>query len=157
MIPTPYKILAIALIAVAIFFTGYFKGRAAVQEKWEAAKMEAELHASKVAEQRASVTTKVVTEYVDRVKLVKEKADAIVREVPVYIPSDATCPAGVGLLHDAAVTQVPVSESSRSSDAPPVGAQDLAATVTQNYGICHQNAEQLKALQDWIRQQEKVK
>lgn len=157
LIPLQYKAAAIALIAVAVFLGGYFKGRAVVQEKWDAAKLEAQLHEAKVAEQRANVTTKVVTKYVDRVKVVKEQADEIVVEVPKYIGSDEYCPSGVRLLHDAAVNQVRVPDAARNADASPVPAQDVAATVAENYGTCHQTAEQLKSLQDWIREQQKVK
>lgn len=157
LIPMPYKIGAIALIAVALFFTGYFKGRGAVQKKWDEAVLEAQLHQAKVGEKRATVTTKVVTKYVDRVKVVKEQSDAIVVEVPKYIRSDESCPAGVRVLHDHAVTGLPLPDATGGSDASPVPAQDLAATVVENYGTCHQTAEQLKALQDWIREQQKVK
>ena len=56
-------------------------------------------------------------------------------------------------LHDAAAAgEVP--EPARDADAPAEGLalSAVAATVVTNYQTCHENAEQLKALQDWIRQ-----
>jgi hypothetical protein len=41
----------------------------------------------------------------------------------------------------------------RDADAPAEGLalSAVAATVVTNYQTCHENAEQLKALQNWIR------
>jgi len=53
------------------------------------------------------------------------------------------------VLHDAAASGEP-ADPARSLDAPPVGAQDLARTVAENYTTCRLNAEQLMALQAWV-------
>jgi hypothetical protein len=38
-----------------------------------------------------------------------------------------------------------------------VPAQALAESVVGNYGTCHETAEQLTALQDWIKAQQGIK
>ena len=58
----------------------------------------------------AQGTTRVVTEYVDRVQVVRERGDTITKEVPVYVTptADAACavPAGFVHIHDAAAAGI---------------------------------------------------
>ncbi|MBJ9626042.1 hypothetical protein KTD17_18400 [Burkholderia multivorans] len=99
---------------------------------------------------------KVVTQYVDRVQVVREKGDTIVKEVPVYVDreADRACvvPVGFVRVHDAAAANVPVGDPG-SADAAAAGVtlSAVAATVAGNYTTCHENAEQLIALQARVR------
>ena len=103
----------------------------------------------------AQATVKVVTQYVDRVRVVREKGETIIKEVPVYVPvqADAACSINRGFvrLHDAAATgELP--EPARDADATAAGIalSAVAGTVAANYQSCHENAEQLRALQEWV-------
>ncbi|AKA61138.1 hypothetical protein IST4116A_02357 [Burkholderia cenocepacia] len=102
---------------------------------------------------------KVVTQYVDRVQLVREKGDTIIKEVPVYVDreADRACvvPVGFVRVHDGAATNVPAGDPG-SADAAPSGIalSAVAATVAGNYTTCHENAEQLIALQARVRDTE---
>ncbi|WP_186024246.1 hypothetical protein [Burkholderia gladioli] len=102
---------------------------------------------------------KVVTQYVDRVQVVREKGDTIIKEVPVYVDreADRACvvPVGFVRVHDGAAANVPVGDPG-SADAAPSGIalSAVAATVAGNYTTCHENAEQLIALQARIRDAE---
>ncbi|WP_423378162.1 hypothetical protein [Burkholderia sp. LMG 32019] len=102
---------------------------------------------------------KVVTQYVDRVQVVREKGDTIIKEVPVYVDreADRTCvvPVGFVRVHDGAAANVPVGDPG-SADAAPSGIalSAVAATVAGNYTTCHENAEQLIALQARVRDTE---
>ncbi|UEP28267.1 hypothetical protein [Burkholderia sp. B21-007] len=102
---------------------------------------------------------KVVTQYVDRVQVVREKGDAIIKEVPVYVDREAdracTVPVGFVRVHDGAAANMPVGDP-RGADAAPSGIalSAVAATVTGNYTTCHENAEQLTALQARVRDAE---
>jgi hypothetical protein len=61
------------------------------------------------------------------------------------------------VLHDsAAKNEVPNSATGVDEGASAVKLSDVARTVTINYNNYHQLTEQLKALQDWVKQQEKV-
>lgn len=99
---------------------------------------------------------KVVTQYVDRVQVVREKGDTIIKEVPVYVDreADRACvvPVGFVRVHDGAAANVPVGDPG-SADAAPSGIalSAVAATVAGNYTTCHENAEQLIALQARVR------
>lgn len=65
----------------------------------------------------------------------------------------ATCDAERGeLCHHAEQASEDAADSAGNPDAPPVAAQDAAAAVIENYSASHANAEQLKALQDWVQE-----
>jgi hypothetical protein len=105
----------------------------------------------------AKGSERIVTRYVDRVQIVHERGATLVQKVPVYVTakSDAACsvPAGFVRLHDAAAAAGEVPDRPGAADATPSGLalSAVAGTVVDNYTSCHATAEQLTALQDWVR------
>jgi len=155
LIPWPYRLLAVAALAAALIGFGWVKGASHVQAKWDAAIQQQTLQTADVRQRQAEATVKIVTEYVDRVRVVREKGDTIIKEVPVYVPvqADAACTINRGFvrLHDAAAAgELP--EPTRDADAAAAGIalSTVAGTVAANYQTCHENAEQLRALQAWV-------
>lgn len=112
--------------------------------------LQAELAAERLKE-------RVVTRYVDRVRIVRERGATITREIPVYVTAqaDARCdvPAGFVRVHDAAAHNQPLGEPAGNPDAPAAGItlSAVAETVADNYGTCHEIREQLIGLQDYVR------
>ncbi|WP_281982976.1 hypothetical protein [Azonexus hydrophilus] len=150
LIPLPYRILAGLLIAAMIAAAVWMNGAAHVQAKWDAATVKQSLRVASVEKAQAESTVKIVTKFVDRVRVVKETGAALTREVVRYVPSDSCdLPPGYRVLHDAAARGEP-ADTAGSVDAATVSAQDAAAAVIDNYSACHANAEQLVALQNWI-------
>jgi hypothetical protein len=156
LIPWPYRWLAFVLIAAALIGFGWIRGAGHVQARWDAAVQKQTQQVAAIRERQAQATVKVVTQYVDRVRVVREKGDTIIKEVPVYVPvkADAACTVNRGFvrLHDAAAAgELP--EPARDFDAAAAGIalSAVAATVAANYQTCHENAEQLRALQVWAR------
>ena len=157
LIAWPYRLLALAALGIALFGFGWLKGASHVQAQWDAATAAQQQAQAQVQTRQAEATVQVVTQYVDRIQVVREKGDTLIQEVPVYVPvqADAACTVHRGFvsLHDAAAAgELP--QPARDADAPAEGLalSAVAATVVTNYQTCHENAEQLKALQDWIRQ-----
>ena len=155
-IPWPYRLLALTAFSVALVGFGWIKGASHVQAQWDAAIQQQAPHTAAFRERQAQATVKVVTQYVDRVRVVREKGDTIVKEVPVYVPvqADAACTINRGFvrLHDAAAAgELP--EPARDADAAAAGIalSTVAGTVAANYQTCHENADQLRALQAWAR------
>lgn len=105
----------------------------------------------------AEGTTRVVTEYVDRVQLVHERGATIVKEVPIYVTAnaDAACavPAGFVQLHDTAASGSATAGPAGDPDAPAAGVtlSAVAETVAGNYATCHATAAQVVALQELAR------
>lgn len=148
------KIVAIgaAIAGAAVFARTYTVAQYEAQIA-EQSRQVAELQAEN---QKKTVVT--VTKLIDRVKVVTQTAEAVVKEVPVYVTkeSDSACaiPAGFVLVHDAAATGRGLPDTAGAPHATPSGValSTVAETVANNYGTCHVNAEQLKSLQEWIRQ-----
>lgn len=106
----------------------------------------------------ARLDVKVVTQYVDRVRVIHDTTQTLQREIPSYV-TPATdraflLPVGFVRLHDAAASGVPALPAAGPADATAsdVAASTAASVITDNYGTCHENAAQLSALQDWIRE-----
>lgn len=157
LVPWPYRLLIVAVLAAALVGVGWVKGASHVQAEWDAEVVKQSLTTARVEKAQAQATVQVVTEYVDRVKIVRQAGETIIKEVPVYVPAqaDAACvvPRGFVRLHDAAAQGV-VPEPAGNSDASPAGValSAVAGTVAENYTACRANAEQLSALQSWILQ-----
>ena len=104
---------------------------------------------------RADVVT--VTHYVDRVQVVRETTATIRQEIPRYVTPAADrrylLPDGFVWLHDAAAAGVPPGQRAGDPDAASqtVTASGALDVIVSNYGICHETAEQLTALQEWVR------
>lgn len=106
---------------------------------------------------QARMSERVIIRYVDRVRVVREVGATITREIPIHVTAkaDAACPVPVGFVrvHDSAAQGVPIGQPAGNPDAPVPGLalSAVAATVAGNYTACHETAQQLSALQDWLR------
>ena len=78
-IPWPYRLLALTALGVALIGFGWIKGASHVQAQWDAAIQQRTLQAAAIRERQAQATVKVVTQYVDRVRVVREKGDTIIK------------------------------------------------------------------------------
>ena len=152
--------IQVASISILVFGV-YMEGGISNQEKWEAKVAEAKLEMAKKDAASAEASTKVVTKYITKIEVVKEKGDVIIKEIPKYISQDADAkcavPNGFVMLHDSA-SRNEVPDSTRGIDA---GTSDIklsgvAATVTENYTTYYKVAEQLKSLQEWIKTQQSI-
>ena len=155
------RYLLIGLLVAASYGAAYMKGRGDGWDKREAQAVAEAKETSKQLEalalNRGKVTERVVTQYKDRVKIVKVQGEEVVREIERLIPSDAcVLDGGFRSLHDAAVTGRFPEAATGANDASGVPQDVAARTVIENYAIAKQNAEQLAALQDWVRQQSEV-
>ena len=156
-IPWPYRLLALAALGVALVGFGWIKGASHVQAQWDADIQQRTLQAAAIRERQAQSTVKVVTQYVDRVRVVREKGDTIIKEIPVYVPvqADAACSINRGFvrLHDAAAAgELPEPARDADAAAADVALSAVAGAVAANDQTCHETAEQLRALQGWVRE-----
>lgn len=151
----PIQAISFIVLVISVFLCGGLSNEASWQLK--VAKANVEIAELKVKEEK--VTTKIVTKYIDRIQVVKEKGNEIIKYVDVIKESDSKCelPNSFVVLHDAAAKNE-LPDPARITDA---GASNLklstaTTTIVENYGITNQITEQLKALQAWIREQQKI-
>ncbi len=103
--------------------------------------------------------TTVITKYVDRVQVVRERGATLIKEIPVYVTpiADAACvvPAGFVRVHDAAAEGKPLDGATGDFDAAASGValSAVAEVAATNYGTCHETAAQVIGLQEFIRGQ----
>ena len=149
-----------ALVAAAVFATyatvkgiGWDERDAIARE--EAAEMQR--LAAILAGKRREVTERVVIEYRDRVRVVQQQGEEVIREVEKLVPVDSCeLPGGWRVLHDASATGRFPGAAERI-DAAAVTAQDAARTVAENYATCRLDQERLTGLQAWVAGQSAVR
>jgi hypothetical protein len=101
----------------------------------------------------ARVDVKIVTQYVDRVRVIHDTTQTLQRETPIYVtPStDRAFPLPVGFvrLHDAAATGgLPGPARDTDATSSDVTASQAAGVIAANYGTCLDIREQLNAVLD---------
>ena len=151
--------IRVAAIVVALFGI-YFEGGYMTEKEWRA-RVEALEAKVKVAEEKSvEVNTVIEKQYVDRVKVIKETANANIQYVDrVVAKYDNLCTVSNAavLLHDSASR----NEMARSSLGLDEGTSslkisDILSTVTDNYSTYYQVREQVIGWQQWYKEQKKI-
>lgn len=156
-----YKLPIQVASVIILSFGLYMMGGASNQERWEARVAEVKLEMAKKEAASAEASTKVVTKYVTKVEIVKEKGDSIAKEIPKLISqnADAMCavPNGFVLLHDSASrNEIPDTSGNVNEGTSDVKISGVAKTITENYTTYYQVVEQLKSLQEWVKEQKRI-
>lgn len=151
LIPWPYKLLASITLLIGVFAFGYMKGSASADTKIAEYAAEKSQLLAKLEKKNSEISTTVVTEYVDRVNVIREK-EYVYRDLTQnYVPSQHIMSNGWVYTHNISATNGD-ADSTRASDASPSGIADNTAlgTIVSNYATCEANAAQLIQLQRWI-------
>ena len=155
-----YKpIIRIAAFVIALFGI-YFEGGYMTEMEWRA-RVEALEAKVKVAEEKSvEVNTVIEKQYVDRVKVIKETANANIQYVDrVVAKYDNLCTVSNAavMLHDSA-SRNEVARSSLGLDegTSSLKISDILSTVTDNYSTYYQVREQVIGWQQWYREQKKI-
>lgn len=161
LLPIPYKSIVQIISVIVLSFSLYMEGGICNQAEWEAKVAQVKLDMAVKEVKSAEVTTKIITKYVKQIQVVKETGDVIIKQIPMYITKNddsmCTIPNGFVLLHDSASrNEVPDSTRVPNAGASDVKISEVAGTVIDNYTAYYQLAEQLKSLQDWIKEQQKI-
>lgn len=115
------RVASFVLLAAALVGYGWVKGAGHVQGQWDAQLADLQkAHDAEVARLQV-IKAKVETRYVERVRVQREAAQIITKEVPVYVTvqDDAAChvpPGFVSLLNRAARGGLPVPDAPGRTD-----------------------------------------
>ena len=149
----PAELAGVAALVVAAYFYGGIGYREMVAEMKEKVR---------VAEEKSQqVNTVIETKIVEKIKVVKENVyinREIIKEVAgQQLDAQCSLPRSTISLHDSA-SRNEVPQRAAATDGTPSGveASRLLDRVVENYGACHENAEKLKAWQEWYRAQQKI-
>lgn len=157
LIPAPYRWLAMALLVAAACAVAWFKGAAHVQDEWDLADARRD---KAIAERKVRVADKiatVVTRYIDRVTVMREAGETIIKEVPVYVTEEAdhrcAVPAGfVRLWNGANRGELPAPDGAADEAPSEVVLSDIAAQHGREAKQCREAEEQLIELQNAVRE-----
>ena len=151
MIPLPYKLLAVVLVVGGAFAAGYKKGTDAGEVMVQKAANEAEQLKIELEKEQANIKERVVTEYVDKIKVVTQKETIYRDAAQQQVPGKFNLTNGWVHLHDTSVQGLDLDPEKTSDDTDSsVKDNQALGTVLSNYSICLQNAQQLVSLQSWI-------
>ena len=154
-LPFATKLAVTTIAFTAVFGFGMYLGNKIGVSSCHEAVIDAQRHNIETGIKQAEVSDKIVTKYVDRVKIVKKN---VIKEVKVYVKDDANIMLSPNfrLFHDSSANNEIPSRTS-NPDGKAVTVEDLANTIAGNYGNCHENSATLISLQDWVREQSMIK
>lgn len=153
LIPLQYKLIALAVIVAGTFGYGYRKGTEKGEAEIQKLANDAQTLQMELQKEQHNIKEKVVTEYVDKVRTVKEKEYVYVDQAKNSVPSQYNLSNGWVYIHDHSLSpQGGVPDATRASDASPSDVKDnqALATILGNYSVCLQNAQQLIGLQQYV-------
>ena len=152
-----YRLPAELVGVVALVIAAYFYGGISYRE--QVAEMKQRV---RIAEERSQqINTVIETKIIEKVKVVKQNV-YITREIVRDTAGrqlDAQCslPRSTVSLHDSASgNEIPNRAAAVDGTTSGIEASRLLDRVIENYGACHENAEKLKAWQEWYREQKTI-
>ena len=152
LIPLPYKILAVVFIVGGAFAAGYQKGMSGADAEINKYANDVEKLELALEKEQQMIRESVRVEYVDRVTKIKEKETIIQQAAAEVVPGQYDLSNGWVHAHNAAASPTLDLDMNLAADGTSSFIKDNVAlqTVTQNYSICLQNAQQLISLQKYI-------
>lgn len=152
----PWQVYACAGLVAIFWLWGNLKehqGEQKVYKEWAVSIERGKHIVEELKKGQNKVTTQVVTQYVDKIKVIHDKGETIFKEIPVYLYRDIPdLPPSFRVLYDAAATNT-IPEATDISHAAPAPVTDVARGITQNFTQCNIIRENLISLQAWTSQQ----
>jgi hypothetical protein len=149
----PAELMGVVVLVIAAYFYGGISYREQIAEMKQRVR---------IAEEKSQqVNTVIETKIIEKVKVVKENV-YITREIVRDTAGrqlDAQCslPRSTVSLHDSASgNEIPNRAAAVDGTPSGIEASRLLDRVIENYGACHENAEKLKAWQEWYREQKRI-
>lgn len=147
------KPIGMVILALGI----YLEGGLVTELSWRSKVAEFE-EKVKVAEAKsAEANTKIETKVITKIQVIKENTNENKAAIVKYVTDTCQLSNAAVMLHDSA-SQNEISGSAISTvrGTSEVKVPELLTVVTENYGVCHENSEKLKAWQEWYRTQKKI-
>ena len=149
----PAELMGVLVLVIAAYFYGGISYREQIAEMKQRVKI--------AEEQSQQGNTVIETKIIEKVKVVKQNV-YITREIVKEAAGrqlDAQCslPRSTVSLHDSASgNEIPNRAAAVDGTPSGIEASRLLDRVIENYGACHENAEKLKAWQEWYREQNTI-
>ncbi len=152
-----YRILAGICVLVLVWGTGYFKGAADVNSKWDAAREHDALVAEAVTQTSKRVNADISRQYAEITAKIDDRNAKNVRYVNKYVPQAVKLDTNLIAIHNAAARDYELDEAVLQAPTDTeTTLRDLVGTVSRNYrhyATCKATNAQLRA---WAKEQKKV-
>lgn len=152
-----YKIIGQFVGVMLISLGLFFKGKEQERLTWELQMNEARIEIAQLQARASEINVEVISEFYPKIQYVDRVQQQVVTEF-VTKKDDSACTINNGFvrLHDAVANQEIIVPEETDSNLSDVQLSQVGSVVKENYSTCYKTAEQLKQLQSWIKQQEKL-
>ena len=142
----PIKIIAIVLVCGGFYIAGGYD-----------ALNEAEVEIERLKNRQEEITKEIVKVYITKIEKVQEITNETLKQVNTKDDVMCDLPESFVRLHDAAAEGI-VPDPTKGVDGASSGIalSEAEKVIIQNYGQYLKISEELKALQDWVRQQKEL-
>lgn len=149
----PTRTIGLALLLVGAFLQGLNWGADVLSADVDKANAEIK----RINDESKNVTEKIVTQYVIKQKVIKEKGDETIKYVNTKNDADCTLHNSFVELHDsAAKNSIPDPTGAVDETSSGIELSEAKKVIIENYYKYNEVAEQLKDLQEWVRQQREL-
>jgi hypothetical protein len=150
--PALVRIVGIAVMGLSIFLLGVSFSEADFKKEIEKKNAEIAL----INENAKNITAQVVTKYVYKDKIIREKGDEIIKYITTKNDGDCNLHGStVELLNAAAENKLPDPTRATNEASAGVNLSTVTGTIAENYTKYHEVANQLTSLQEWVKNQKK--
>lgn len=147
--------MILMLVVGGAFGYGFRKGNERAEVEINKYANQVESLKIELEKEQNNIKEKIVTQFVDKVKVVKEKEYVLQQQAADNVPAQHDMSNGWVYIHNNSTGATDgVSDPTRAADGSPSGIKDNEAllTIISNYSACLQNAQQLIGLQNWVTQ-----
>lgn len=157
------KALAIVLLGIGLFMWGHHVGSQSITDKWQASITADAVAQANLVHASDIVTTQVVTQTIERIKVVLTQGATITKEVPLYVTqkADAQCTLTTGfarVLNAASGGEALDANATTGANDSALGISlsDATSVIASNLIQCRADQARLRGLQTWITGQQKL-
>ena len=150
LLPVIYRVPSMLLCIALVGFGGWLQGRQDVLK-------DGQRIVERVVEKQVVVTKTIVKKLIETQEVVRTVHDTITQQITTKDDNMCTVPESFVWLHDAAAQNTIPDPTTRVDGTPSgISLSEAEKIIADNYTKYHLVAEQLKALQDWVREQKKL-
>lgn len=150
----PYQLWLLVGVILTFWMYGswqFKQGQKEVQDQWDESRKLGQAIVEDLKLKASKVVTVIEEVVVTETKVIRERGDVIIKEIPIYIPADTPdLPSGFRVLHDAASD--PRTPTEAFLPGSPVSVEAATETIVDNYATCYQWKAQLDGLEDWYKE-----
>ena len=150
---TPIKVVAIIIMAFAL----YFEGAIGSNDLWQAKVNELTIKLAKAETQSAQVNTVLVETILTKENIIKDKQNELKIAINKYSTDECKLSnASVSLFNSSSQNELPTSTIASTTGTSEVKISELLNTVNDNNATYYKLVEHIKGWQSWYKEQKKI-